>query len=168
MQLSILFILLLITAFIIFYITRPLFVPKQTNSLNGSTKESSLLIERERLLVTLEELDFDNSLGKIPASDYLIQRKILVQKGVDILRKLDATSSSSLKLPARNKYNEGIIPRDSNSVTNDDLEELITKHRNSQQKKSSGFCPKCGKPIQESDAYCPACGNTLNFSKRIK
>jgi len=37
----------------------------------------------------LKELDFDNSLGKIPLEAYPQQRLSLVQQGAEILRKLD-------------------------------------------------------------------------------
>src|SRR5512134_1460717 len=50
---------------------------------------SALLAERDRVINSLQELDFDFKLGKIPAEDYPEQRAALLQKGADILRQLD-------------------------------------------------------------------------------
>ena len=48
------------------------------------------MAERDRVINSLQELDFDFKLGKIPDEDYPAQRAELLQKGADILRKLDA------------------------------------------------------------------------------
>ena len=50
---------------------------------------SALLAERDRVINSLQELDFDYKLGKIPEEDYPTQRASLLQTGADILRKID-------------------------------------------------------------------------------
>jgi hypothetical protein len=40
----------------------------------------------------------------------------------------------------------------------DDLEIMIAKRKRDRQEKSTGFCTKCGDPVQKSDRYCPKCG----------
>src|SRR5512145_748470 len=50
---------------------------------------SALLAERDRVINSLQELDFDFRLGKIPEEDYPAQRATLLQKGADILREID-------------------------------------------------------------------------------
>ena len=49
----------------------------------------ALLAERDRVVNALQELDFDFNLNKIPSEDYPVQRAALLQKGADILKKLD-------------------------------------------------------------------------------
>ena len=56
---------------------------------------SSLMAERDRAINSLQELDFDFKLGKIPEGEYPAQRVDLLQKGADILRKIDSFSSSA-------------------------------------------------------------------------
>jgi len=55
---------------------------------------SALMAERDRVINSLQELDFDFKLGKIPDEDYPVQRASLLQKGADILRKIDSLASS--------------------------------------------------------------------------
>ncbi|MBK5108490.1 MAG: zinc ribbon domain-containing protein, partial [Anaerolineales bacterium] len=43
----------------------------------------------------------------------------------------------------------------------DEVELQLAARRRSREGKSAGFCPQCGRPIQESDRFCPKCGNTL-------
>jgi NADH pyrophosphatase NudC (nudix superfamily) len=51
--------------------------------------------------------------------------------------------------------------KEPSSTTGDDLEALIAARRRARQEKASGFCPNCGKPVQESDRFCPKCGARL-------
>jgi hypothetical protein len=44
----------------------------------------------------------------------------------------------------------------------DELEELISRRRGEMKEKSSGFCPRCGKPVKESDQFCPKCGAKIH------
>ena len=58
-------------------------------------QRSALLAERDRVLNALQELDFDNALGKIPAEEYPIQRAALLKTGADTLRRLDEFEASA-------------------------------------------------------------------------
>jgi hypothetical protein len=40
----------------------------------------------------------------------------------------------------------------------DEIERLVSTRRQERKELSSGFCHKCGRPIQKSDVYCPKCG----------
>lgn len=66
---------------------------------------SSLMAERDRVLNALQDLDFDHSLGKIPEEDYPGQRSMLLQRGADVLRRIDELEGivpvSSTNLPAQ-------------------------------------------------------------------
>ena len=52
-------------------------------------QRSSLLAERDRVLNALQELDFDNAVGKIPPEDYPVHRSALLESGAEALRQLD-------------------------------------------------------------------------------
>jgi tRNA(Ile2) C34 agmatinyltransferase TiaS len=50
----------------------------------------------------------------------------------------------------------GTIPNENPSI-----EKMIVDRRRERTERSAGFCPKCGKPIQQSDQYCPGCGEKI-------
>ncbi len=119
---------------------------------------STLLAERERVLSSLQELDFDYRLGKIPEEDYPIQRTNLLQTGADILRKMDALTIDETDL-RRNNAKKASAKKE---LTDSELENLISQRRASRKKNYEGFCPKCGKPVLSSDKFCASCGKALN------
>ena len=49
----------------------------------------------------------------------------------------------------------------SNKLSDEDIEDLIDKHRASRKEKTDGFCPACGKPVIQSDRFCASCGSAL-------
>jgi len=128
---------------------------------------STLLAERERVVNSLQELEFDYKLGKVPEEDYPTQRANLLQRGADILRKLDELAPQNVQsdkdavveraLAARRKKNSS----QKGGLTDDDIESMISARRRGRKEKSAGFCPKCGKPVMASDKFCPACGKAL-------
>ena len=130
---------------------------------------SSLMAERDRILNALQELDFDHKLGKIPAEDYPAQRAELLQKGADILRKLDSHSSlpSPREAPPKGAGISRSIPtRDAPvavraGLTDDDIESMVAARRRQLNERSAGFCPRCGQAVLVNDRFCPACGKAL-------
>ena len=84
---------------------------------------SSLMAERDRVLSSLQELDFDFKLGKIPEEDYPDQRSSLLQKGADILRKIDSlTEKYDLSREAAKPSKK---PRAKEKLTDESLESMI-------------------------------------------
>ncbi len=140
------------------YLVTPLMGNRSRRVAEEPQEVSSLLAERERLLNALQELDFDFQLGKIPEDDYPTQRKDLVQKGIEVLKKLDALSAS--RPPA-----QPAAVRDSSQVgalSDDDIESMLAARRKARKTRSAGFCPRCGKPILATDQFCPNCGKSLH------
>jgi rubrerythrin len=129
---------------------------------------STLMAERERAVNSLQELEFDYSLGKIPEEDYPAQRATLLQKGADVLRRLDELAPIKAQSDKDARLERAIAARRRNgagqteNVTDDDLESMISSRRKGRKEKSAGFCPKCGKPVMASDKFCPSCGKTLS------
>jgi hypothetical protein len=118
---------------------------------------SALLAERERVLGSLQELDFDYKLGKIPEEDYPAQRTSLLQKGADILRRMDSLTIDETDLKRNGSGNTSR----KKTIADAELENMISKRRMSRQVKFDGFCPKCGKPVMADDRFCPSCGKAL-------
>lgn len=149
-----------------------LYAPFMERRARGVTEEehelSALMAERDRVINSLQELDFDFKLGKIPEDDYPTQRAGLLQKGADILRKIDALApqtSSAQDTEARLERAIAARRADASNakpeVSDDDLESMISSRRKGRTNKSAGFCPRCGKPVMVSDRFCPSCGKSL-------
>jgi len=153
--------LLILLAFIVVFVTRPFFERRRVRAAESSHELSFLLAERERLLNALQELDFDQTLGKIPGEDYPAQRVALLQKGAEVLRQLDALTPSTTRRAGGKVLATSRASKPTAPLSDDDLEDLLAKRRNSRKDKAAGFCPKCGKPVLQSDVFCPFCGSTL-------
>jgi hypothetical protein len=178
MDLGAIFLLLTVLILVAMFVARP-FTGRPRALTGGDPTLSTLLVERDRVLNALQELDFDYILGKIPAEDYPAQRKKLVQRGAQVLRQMDALTPSSTPNKRRGRGEresaedriEATVARlradtakkpASSMVSDEDLENLIARRRSLRKDKAAGFCPKCGKPIMQSDAFCPSCGHALN------
>jgi hypothetical protein len=149
-----------------------LYAPFMERRARGVTEEehelSALMAERDRVINSLQELDFDFKLGKIPEEDYPAQRASLLQKGADILRKIDSLlpqAASPQDTEARLERAIAARRADASAakpeVSDDDLESMISSRRTGRTNKSAGFCPKCGKPVMVTDRFCPSCGKSL-------
>jgi hypothetical protein len=166
MDIGSIFLILAILIPVIIFLYRP-FLERSTPSASKSEQDySSLLAQRDELVASLQELDDDFHLGKIPEESYNPQRQVLLSSGVEILRHLDAYQITSSPITAEDRLEAAIEVRRKNGnavppVPDDDLEQKIASRRRLMQSKAGGFCPKCGKPVQEIDRFCPRCGATL-------
>jgi hypothetical protein len=175
MDIGSIFLILGLLVIVAIFISRPFFEPKASQPGQAGHEQSSLLAERDRLLDTLQELDFDYALGKIPEAEYPVQRTALVIQGAQILRDLDAYQAEVPSQAAEARLEAAIAARrvevasqpvSGNGAAirvvaaspDDNLEAIIANRRRARSEKSSGFCPQCGKPIQKSDRFCPKCG----------
>jgi hypothetical protein len=148
------------------------FIARSRRTRAGETHEiSALKAERDRVINSLQELDFDFNLGKIPEGEYPDQRASLLQKGADILRKLDElapVTTSALNAEARIEKATAAGRADSSATipllidNDDDLESMIAARSKEHKSKSAGFCPKCGKPVLVTDKFCPSCGKSIS------
>jgi len=187
MDIGSIFLILALLLLVGVFITRPFFERKVVPGADPQADErdhelSSLLAERDRLLNALQELDFDQALGKIPEEDYPGQRTLLLQQAAEVLRKLDALQASSAademeaRLEAaiaarRVTVQPSLAPAQAELVgvgrvfpvaaPDDDLEILLARRRRERLGKSAGFCPNCGGPVQQTDRFCPKCGATV-------
>ncbi len=171
MELGSIFLILAVIVIVGVYLYAPFTALTRGARANETLEVSALKAERDRVINSLQELDFDFNLGKIPAGEYPDQRAALLQKGADILRKLDElapVSSSAINAEARieKATAAGRADAGANSPVfvdnDDDLESMIAARRKQHNSKSAGFCPKCGKAVLVTDKFCPSCGKSLN------
>ncbi len=168
MELGSLFLVLAVLVAVGIYLYAP-FTSRARRARTSETHEvSSLKAERDRVVNSLQELDFDFKLGKIPEEDYPEQRTALLQKGSDILRRLDEiapASASARDVETRIEKAAAAKRADSSAeesqINDDDLEAMIAARRKEHKSKSAGFCPKCGKPVLVTDKFCPSCGKAV-------
>jgi hypothetical protein len=187
MDIGSIFLILALLILVALFVSRPFF-ERSTVKANAMTVQeehdySSLLAERDRILNALQELDFDHVLGKIPDEDYPAQRAFLLQKGTEVLKRLDAiqtpgTSESGDDLDAR--IEAAIARRRADTAgmeggpglqavviaappvdPEDDIEVMLANRRRQQKEKLGGFCPQCGGTVRKSDRFCPKCGAGL-------
>ena len=175
MELTAIFFSLAVLILVGMYLYAP-FIERRARRVTEEEHElSALMAERDRVINSLQELDFDFNLGKIPEEDYPTQRSSLLQKGADILRKIDelTPASSNGKGGSRDdqdteaRLERAIAARRADAsvttsqVSDDDLESMISTRRKGRKDKTAGFCPRCGKPVMVTDRFCPSCGKSL-------
>ena len=168
MELTAIFFSLAVLIIVGIYLYAP-FMERRARRVTEEEHElSALMAERDRIINSLQELDFDFKLGKIPEDDYPTQRANLLQKGAEILKKIDSLAPQPVSTQdTEARLEKAIAARRADGavgtapVTDDDLEAMISARRKSRTKKSAGFCPRCGKPVTVTDRFCPSCGKSL-------
>jgi hypothetical protein len=169
MELTAIFLSLAVLIVVGVYLYAP-FMERRARRVTEEEHEiSALLAERDRVINSLQELDFDFKLGKIPQEDYPAQRAGLLQKGADLLKQIDTlapqpasaqdTEARLERAIAARRADAAIAPVE---VADDELEAMISARRKGRTNKSAGFCPRCGKPVMVSDRFCPSCGKSLS------
>jgi RNA polymerase-binding transcription factor DksA len=167
--------ILLLSALILgvgLFLAAPLLGKPMQGLAPGISDSSALMAERDRVINALQELDFDFKLGKIPDEDYPVQRAELLQKGAEILRKLDTVAPTGSRAKAGasdavDRLERAAAARradsatDSRRVSDDEIEEMLAARRAARKGNFAGFCPRCGKPVSIADRFCPSCGKPL-------
>ncbi|RMF46984.1 MAG: zinc ribbon domain-containing protein [Anaerolineae bacterium] len=167
MDIGSIFLILSLALLVAMFVARPFMESSRSLSNQEEQEISSLLAQREGILRALQELDFDYTLGKIPEDDYPVQRKALLARGAEILRRLDALApqkadGTSEAEAVTDRLEAAIAARRQATVpagdVDDPLEAAIAARRRARQDKAVGFCTQCGAPLQRSDRFCPRCG----------
>lgn len=193
MDIGSIFLVLTFAVLVVLFIARPFYQTEGVSVKNISTTStehelSSALAERDRILNTLYELDFDHDLGKIPAGEYQAQRAALLEQGVGALKSIenlqadypsldDAPLDEALPADQRGTQTAAGVSAADNVPTgrnrhvtlpaavtkdpNDELEALLADRRRARSEPAAGFCPNCGGPLGKSDHFCPRCGKKL-------
>ena len=179
MDIGSLFLILGLFILVGLFVARPFFERTARVVSQEEQDLSALMAERDRVLNALQELDFDFALQKIPEAEYPAQRAILLQKGVEILRQIDAYQPQAAATDVEARIEAAIAARRADAARqpavrpaaaaaaviespDDELERLLASRRRQRSEKAAGFCPQCGGPVQKSDRFCPRCGATLH------
>ena len=146
MEIGSIFLVLAVIVMTGIYLYAPFTMRARRTRINETHEVSALKAERDRVINSLQELDFDFNLGKIPAGEYPDQRAALLQKGADILRRLDElapVASSAVNAEARIEKATAAGRADSGAKTpnivdtDDDLESMIAARRKEHKSKSA-------------------------------
>ena len=170
MDIGAIFFTLAVVTLVGMYVGQPFIQRRGRRATKEDHEYSTFMAEYDRVVNTLQELDFDNSLGKVPAEDYPKQRAELLAKGAELLRKIDSMEPQKKGRDAESRLEAAVASRRADASTSkpaavlddDDLESMIAARRKTRNGKSGGFCPKCGKPVLDSDRFCPSCGKAIS------
>jgi hypothetical protein len=134
-----------------FYILRPFLVSTDTGGRAGSTLRDSLVAERERLLLAIEELDLEFELKKISSDEHARNREFLLFEAAKVIKEID-----NLPKKGAAKQKETAPVRDDN-----DLEKMIADRRKQLKGDKSMKCPHCGEAVDKGGQFCSHCGGAL-------
>src|SRR5688572_25249646 len=85
--------LVIVAAFVVW----PLIIGRETTDRIKPSKLQQLHAEREAVLIAIRDLDFDHQTGKLLEQDYTTQRELLLQRGVELLKQIDALESEAIE-----------------------------------------------------------------------
>jgi len=168
MDIGSIFLILGLLLLVVLYISQPFMNRGASIERVADHDYSALLAERDRIINTLQELDFDHTLGKIPEESYPSQRAALLQRGAAVLREIDEYHGDTGEQEVNARLEAAIETRRADAkelqapiLEDDELESLIALRRRERKGRSVGFCPQCGSALQQADKFCPKCGASL-------
>jgi hypothetical protein len=133
------------------YILRPFLVSTDTEGRAGSTIRDSLVADRERLLLAIEDLDLEFELKKISSDEHARNRDILLSEAAKVLKDLD-------NLPKTGSAKQ----KKTDPVQDDaDLEKMIADRRKQLKGDMPMKCPHCGEAVDKGGQFCSHCGGAL-------
>ena len=130
---------------------RPFLVTTDTGGRAGTSMRDSLVAERDRLFLAIEEIDLEFELEKISFEEHKRNRDILLYEAASVLKKLDNLPKSSLA----NRKKTAPVQDD------DYLEKMIANRRRQLKGEMSQMCPHCGEAVEQGGQFCSQCGGAL-------
>lgn len=131
---------------VVAFLARPLVGRRASGVTADEHLLSALQAERDKILTMLREIEMDHAMGKIGAEDFQVQRAVMVTRGSAVLRELDALGG----IPADGASE----PEDLDAV----IEAAVAARRSAAPAAGTGFCTRCGQPLQRNDRFCARCG----------
>ncbi len=169
---------LLLLAAVLVFVGYPLLHPGAPNTVEPSSplllgQRERLLAERERALSTLQELEFEHTIGNLSDEDYAALQAPQRRKAVAILRELDSIGDDGVNAPVSSP------PLVDDPILDTRLEEDIARARArlsgtpasdvvtpdaplpEAASTSAVMCPGCGAPHATGARFCAECGRPL-------
>jgi hypothetical protein len=132
-------------------LARPLLEGGTSQAIGQDSRLSALQAERDRVLTRLQELDMDAAMGKVMQEDFERERSMLMQRGADVLREIDA-------------YNTFETAAGPGEDLDEKIEAAIAAVRATGEE-PAGFCPSCGEPVRVGDQFCTHCGSVIEIQE---
>lgn len=134
-----------IAAGVLGFVFRPLFQDR------GSVEEASrresrrreLIEERERVLETIRELDFDHRMGKVEEADYQEARSRYEAQAIEVMKAIDRANGRSDQVDIEKQ-----------------VESEIASLRRSAPAPGA-TCAECGAPLAAGAKFCAQCGSAV-------
>ena len=139
------------------YVLRPIARNSQSGNRATNYQLFRLQAERDRVLTSIQDLDMDHSMGKVPEEHYQEQRKALAMGGADILRQIDELQLGENGAEAEPQLSEREMQLEA-AVAEAREKSLSSQPRAVASKTSRGFCTTCGEPVFQGDRFCANCG----------
>jgi hypothetical protein len=132
---------------------------REPDMVGGSTRAA---IEREKNMVlrSIKELEFDRAMGKLDEQDYEEMSARLRSRAVRLIQQLDNTTSGYRELIER-ELAARLVRAGSAPLADTTLTEQRAEGRGQTESVSTGVCPSCS-TINDDDAkFCKSCGTKL-------
>lgn len=132
----------------------------------GETREPEMIggqtrvaLEREKnlLLRSIKELEFDRAMGKIAEGDYEDMMGRLRSRAVRLMQQLDNTTSGYRELIER-ELAKRLVNAGSVAPAGADMSGQTAE---SKEQTESGICKSCGTANDDDARFCKSCGNKL-------
>ena len=146
MDLGSILILIGLTLLVVALIARPLAERRSRLVTPEEHLLSGLQAERDKILAMIRETEMDHAMGKIPDSDFEIQRAALVAQGASLLREIDAQGGAPTGPAAADDLDSAIEAA------------VASRRAPAVAGSAAGFCTSCGQSLQAGDRFCARCG----------
>ncbi len=171
MELGSIFAGLALLAVVAFILAQP-FLENQGVREQQVTRLETLQAERELVVDALRDLDFDHTMSKITTEDYTPQRAQLLERGVELLKQMDALGAA----PPVNGQAAGFEAQMEHAVAarrkaapvdpEAQMEAAVRARRAGQTRAPAApaaerACAQCGAAATSADRFCAQCGADL-------
>ena len=152
------------------YVLQPLSASGRAGYRDTSRELSALQAESDRVLDSIQEIEMDRSMGKVPEEDYQRRRAALLLEGAEILRSIDelqrdgAPDESAMELEAaiaEHREKSSSPSMESEAADPQRLSKGSSHDSQLADAEAQGTCPTCGELIHLGDRYCSNCGQAL-------
>jgi hypothetical protein len=126
-----------------------------------NSQGESLTQQREALLITLRDLDFDYNVGTVTEEDYGPLRQSLLTQVADIMAQQEQQAAVEANLEARIEAEILAARRSLNSAKRSQATSFSPPAVASLAPASNGTCPACGWTRRPDALYCVDCGIKL-------